>query len=101
ALHTVYEGECVGALMALKLVSKQQRVRDVTICVDNQAAITATMLLRPAPGHYILDAFHSDLIELQKIHPQIHITIRWTPGHQGINGNETADEEAKKAAAGE
>jgi hypothetical protein len=28
------------------------------------------------------------------------ITLRWTAGHEGIEGNETADEEAKKAAKG-
>jgi ribonuclease HI len=33
---------------------------------------------------------------LRKKHPGIRIAIRWTPGHKGIEGNERADEEAKK-----
>lgn len=89
--------------MALKLIAQQADicyVTEATICIDNQATIKATTLIWPAPGHYILDSFHYHLVELLNKHPQIHITIRWTPGHQGIEGNEMADKEAKKAAEG-
>jgi len=36
-----------------------------------------------------------------QIHEMDHIKIHWTPGHTGIPDNELADEEAKKAAAGD
>jgi len=40
---------------------------------------------------------HQSLEGVRKQHPGIKILIRWTPGHEGIEGNEKADEEAKKA----
>jgi hypothetical protein len=52
--------------------------------------------MKPNPGHYIIDTLHENFKALKKKHPNINITIRWTPGHEGIEGNENADEEAKK-----
>ena len=34
-------------------------------------------------------------------HPGIEIRVRWTPGHEGIQGNESVDGEAKQVAKGE
>jgi hypothetical protein len=66
--------------------------------VDNQAAIIATGLRRPAPSHYIWDMFHKRLEMVQGRHRNMQLEVRWTPGHVGITGNEEADKEAKKAA---
>jgi len=41
--HTVYEWEGVGMLLGIKLLSNEWDIRAATICVNNQAAITATM----------------------------------------------------------
>jgi ribonuclease HI len=95
--HTVYEGESVGMILAIKLMTKEWAIRSATICVDNQATIRATQLTTPHPGHYLTDIFHRDLKALKRKHNGIHITVRWTPGHKGIEGNERADELAKKA----
>ena len=38
---------------------------------------------------------------MQNNHPGIEIILRWTPGHEGITGNEWEDKEAKRAAKGE
>ena len=36
--------------------------------------------------------------ELQNQRPNLEFRIEWVPGHMNIDGNEKADEEAKKAA---
>jgi ribonuclease HI len=95
--HMVYEGEAIGAVLGAKLVAEQWGIRSATFCIDNQATIKATQLTKPNPGHYIIDALHENFKALKKKHPSINITIRWMPGHEGIEGNENADEEAKKA----
>jgi hypothetical protein len=54
--HMVYEGEGVGVILATKLISKEWGIQLTIIYSDNQAAITATQLMKPNPGHYIFDA---------------------------------------------
>jgi ribonuclease HI len=36
-------------------------------------------------------------VGLKKKHSGIRLEIKWVPGHQGVDGNEQADEQAKKA----
>ncbi|CAA7269138.1 unnamed protein product [Cyclocybe aegerita] len=97
--HTVYEGEGVGLILAMELIRKEQRrIRAVTVGVDSQAAIQAIPSTKLKPGHYLWDIFHEQIDQVRKIHNDIKITVRWTPGHIGIEGNERADGEAKKGA---
>jgi len=52
----------------------------------------------PGPGQqYALEA-RRHITALRAKEPNIQIEIRWCPSHQGIEGNETADEWAKLAA---
>jgi ribonuclease HI len=97
AQHMVYEGEAVGAVLGIKLISKEWGVRSAILCIDNQAIIKATQLTKPSAGHYIINALHESIDALRKKHPGIQLRIRWMPGHKGIMGNEQADKEAKKA----
>lgn len=100
--HTVYEGEGVGILLAITLMRRIRMGRGVTlnIGVDNQAAIQATQSSTSNSGHYIWDEIHKAAERICRERPGMKITIRWTPGHEGILGNEAADVEAKNAAQG-
>jgi len=52
----------------------------------------------PGPGQqYALEA-RRHIVALRTKEPNAQIEIRWCPSHQGIEGNETADEWAKLAA---
>ncbi|KAJ7159413.1 ribonuclease H-like domain-containing protein [Mycena filopes] len=91
--HTVFEGEGVGASLALALLKKQPEVRGaVSIVVDSQPAINAVRATAANPSHWIWDRAFAVK------HPDAMVTVRWAPGHVGIPGNEHADEEAKKVA---
>lgn len=77
-------------------MTKEWAIQSATLCVDNQATIRATQVTKPHPGHYLTDIFHRDLKALKKKHNSIWVVVRWTPGHKGIEGNEQANEQAKK-----
>ena len=53
--------------------------------------------MKPTTGHYIFYAPHKNIAMLQKKHSGLRIKIRWSPGHEGLEGNEKADEQTKKA----
>lgn len=69
--------------------------------VDNQAAILATLAFQSRPGHHLADTFDNNLRKLLPHNDGRKLVIRLSPGHEGMTGNEAADEEAKKAAAGD
>jgi len=48
-------------ILGTKLISKKWGIQSAMIYTDNQAAIMATQLLKPNPGHYIFDALHDDI----------------------------------------
>lgn len=97
--HTVYEGETCGILLATKLILNELNIDSVIIYADNRAVITASTLMKPSPGHHLLDAFHKAVGVIKQRHPGIDIQIKWFPAHQGIIGNEAADSAAAKATA--
>ncbi|KAJ7932019.1 hypothetical protein B0H13DRAFT_2308170 [Mycena leptocephala] len=97
--HTVYEGEGIGGCLAMALLLELNGLRGpTTIVVDNQAAVWAILARAPSPSHWIWDIWDGLARKLARQHPDAHITVRWSPGHVGVTGNERADGEAKKAA---
>ncbi|KAJ6510340.1 hypothetical protein C8R45DRAFT_766627, partial [Mycena sanguinolenta] len=96
---TVFEGEGIGGCLAMELLMRLNRLDGpVSVYVDSQAAIQATQKTTPTPSHWIWDMWHDLVGSLTTRHPGAEITIRWSPGHVGITGNERADEEARRAA---
>lgn len=68
---------------------------------DNTASLRAIQNHKPHPAHHLVDELLQRIEALQRRHPGIDLTLRWVPGHKGIEGNELEDKEAKKAARGD
>jgi ribonuclease HI len=101
--HTVYEVEIVGMILAVQLLKEAggNRGGTMSLGIDNQAAITAMSAFQSRLGYYLMDAFHNDLCSLIPEHDNRKLVIRWSLGHEGIEGNKAADSQAKRAARGE
>jgi ribonuclease HI/exonuclease III len=100
--HTVHEAESIGILLGLHLVSTERRGNtSFAMGSDNQAAIRAFLSEFRKPGHHIAreSLRLAQQLKQRKIN-KYTLTLRWTAGHEGIAGNEAADQEAKKAAGG-
>jgi ribonuclease HI len=101
--HTVHEAELVGVLLGLQLI-KTEKHRSTTFMlgVDNQAAIKAFQSELRSPGHHLAREIVqiANQVKKRRNKKRYALTICWTAGHEGITGNEAADEEAKKAAEG-
>ena len=95
--HTVYEGEGVGILLGTKLMEREWGIRSAIFYIDNRAAILASQLSKPAPGHHIFDIIHKDIGNIMDRNHNLRVTFKWIPGHKGAEGNEQADILAKKA----
>ena len=67
--HTVYEGKCVAMMLGLELIRREMGwVLEVTMGVDNQAAIMGTGMGKPAPGSYIVDKIHASYQRVTERH---------------------------------
>jgi len=93
-----FDAECAALARALQVAAtRTHTVGTVTIFTDAQAAIWRMTSDDPGPGHqYALEAKRHIAI-LRTKEPNVKIDIRWCPSHQGIEGNEIADEWAKLA----
>ncbi|KAF9003701.1 hypothetical protein BDZ89DRAFT_900541, partial [Hymenopellis radicata] len=68
--------------------------------IDSQANIHALHRPKRQPGQYLLLEFHKQLRTLCRKLPGARLHLTWTPGHNGIQGNEDVDLVAKNAAEG-
>ena len=101
--HTVYEGECVGQLLALGLIQQMNANlshADTAFMVDNQSSIRAHHSRRPRPGSHIINAIHNSYQKTCDKHNGITIQVHWIPSHKGIRFSDIVDREAKKATKG-
>jgi len=101
--HTVHKAELAGILLGLHLINTERKSSTTfTLGSDNQAAIKAFQSNLRSPGHHLareaLRLAHQ--ISYRKRKTKYALTIRWTAGHEGIEGNKAIDQEAKKAAEG-
>ena len=99
--HTVFEAELVGLILAAHLLNTSEEVTlPATILADSQAAIQASERPTAKSGHYLCLFFRS---LLRKMHHENgttrkDITLQWIASHQNVEGNEAADQVAKRVA---
>jgi len=94
-----FDAECAVLARALETAARRNTVpKHVTIFTDAQAAIQRMASEEPGPGQkYALEA-RKHIRTLRRVEPGITIEGRWCPAHEGVEGNEKADEWAKLAA---
>jgi len=94
-----FDSECAALARVLESASRRNTTPErITIFTDAQAAIRRMATDEPWPGqNHALEA-RRHIATLRRARPGITIKIRWCPAHEGIEGNEKADEWAKLAA---
>src|SRR5579863_6174974 len=101
--HTVHEAELVGLVLGLHLINGQRKGhKAMAIGIDNQAMLKAFHSDLRRPGHHLAREALRMANKAKKLrgNTSYKLTVCWAAGHEGIMGNEMADAEAKKAAAG-
>ena len=95
----VFGAEVFTILQAIRLLNDRgERGQQYTVFSDSQAAIAKVQHDRTGPAQALAKA----AIELVSslTNRDNTVTLRWTPAHRGIEGNEQVDEMAKRATEG-
>ena len=92
----VYAAELMGIHSALNIaIGQGNRIKEVVIFTDNQAAILSSECPRNQSGQWILRGIRQKLEHLHRQRKTVH--LHWVPAHVGIEGNEEVDILAKEA----
>ena len=96
----VFDAEVYALLEAIRLLNNRGETgASYTVFSDSQAAIFRLLHEECGPAQALARAAIDASRELRSRGSDI--TIRWTPSHRGVAGNERADALARQAAAGE
>ena len=99
----VHEAELVGMLLGLHLIKTDRKGRtSYALGIYNQAVISALSSVIATTGQHIANEILETAarIKKQRNSSKYSLTVRWTAGHVGIEGNDEVDGEAKKAVEG-
>ena len=94
----VYEAELVGLMLAAELLQQLDFLEDDSITINNQVAVKVITSFYSTPGEQLIDFFIDQMTELTKQHKGVPFEVYDILGHQGILGNEDADNPAKQVA---
>jgi ribonuclease HI len=95
--HEVYEVEVLGLQLGLQLLTQEHWVDNAVFFTDSQAAIRTLASGRAEHIAYAFADLNSLSTSVLTKHWGIRINTRWIPGHEGVEGNEKADEVARQA----
>ncbi|QRV77059.1 Reverse transcriptase from transposon X-element protein [Ceratobasidium sp. AG-Ba] len=99
--HEVYEAEIIGLQLGLRLLETERwPMEDATIFMDNQAVLRTLTVGKTKQLSNMFADLSSILHRVFRKHGNIQIEARWIPGHEGVDGNEKADEAAREAGQG-
>ena len=93
----VFDAELYALYQAAKIVDeRREEGQDYTILTDSTAALERAASNRMGPGQRFA-------VSIMEVHDRLAnrgnaLTLRWIPGHLGVEGNEFADEWANEAA---
>jgi len=94
-----FDAECAALARALEVAARRRSAPEaVTIYTDAQAAMRRIVADEPGPGQKYAVLARKWVAALKQTRPEVRIEIRWCPAHEGVEGNEKADEWAKQAA---
>ncbi|TFK95124.1 hypothetical protein BDV98DRAFT_485433, partial [Pterulicium gracile] len=100
--HTTFDAEAIGVSMALHQLQQTTNPGPTTICLDNQAVLSALRRRVLTTGQSIFREIDSQIKELFQKHWRAEggfsLRFPWITGHSGVLWNERADAEAKEAS---
>ncbi|PPQ81181.1 hypothetical protein CVT24_009472 [Panaeolus cyanescens] len=95
--NTVYEGELMGLILGMEIACEKGLKGTIHIGLDNQAVLATIRTRRANHAQQLWKKFEGLVKQYLKKDGRNKLKLRWVPGHEGVEGNERADEAAREA----